>query len=95
MEGLVPNDILFRRSKDSFRAPVFEYFRTDRISQRIEVIFADARTASVFSPQRYLEEYRRFRSRKAGDGVFLFHAFLLEEWARIFDVSLELEADGR
>lgn len=95
MEGLVPNEILFRRSKDSFHAPVFEYFRTDRISQRVEEIFDEARTASIFSSQRYLDEYRRFRSRKGGDGVFLFHAFLLEEWARIFDVSLELETDGR
>jgi len=88
MQGLVPDEILFRKSKDAFHAPIFEYLRNGGIRRRIETVFADARTAAVFSPQAYLAEYRRFLDRKGADRAFLLHGFLLEEWARIFEVDL-------
>lgn len=87
MRGLVPDEILFRRSKDAFHAPIFEYLRHESIQQRVGQVFQDARTSSIFSPKAYLAEYERFRARKGADRVFLFHGLLLEEWARTFEVD--------
>ena len=87
MRGHVPDEILFRRDKDAFHAPIFEYLRCESIKNRIRELFRDARTSSLFSPKDYLEEYERFLSRKAADRPFLLHGFFLEEWSRIFDVD--------
>jgi asparagine synthase (glutamine-hydrolysing) len=35
MRGLVPDEILFRKSKDAFNAPIFEYLRSDAIRRRV------------------------------------------------------------
>lgn len=87
MRGLVPDEILFRRSKDAFHAPIFEYLRSESIQQRVRQVFQVARTSSVFSPKAYLAEYERFLARKGSDRLFLFHGLLLEEWAREFEVD--------
>jgi asparagine synthase (glutamine-hydrolysing) len=87
MRGLVPDEILFRRSKDAFHAPIFEYLRSDPIQRRIREVFRDPRTATVFSPHAYLDEYDRFLSRRGADRPFLLHGFFLEEWARMFEVD--------
>jgi asparagine synthetase B (glutamine-hydrolysing) len=87
MRGLVPDEILFRKSKDAFNAPIFEYLRSDAIRQRVQEIFRDARTAAVFDPRAYLAEYESFLSRRAADRPFLLHGFFLEEWARMFEVD--------
>ena len=89
MRGHVPNEILFRKDKDAFNAPIFEYLKCDFIQQRVKHLFKDAKTSSIFSPKAYLEEYGRFLSNKRADRLFLLHGFFLEEWARIFDVSFE------
>lgn len=88
MRGLVPDEILFRRSKDAFHAPIFEYLRATPIQERVRELFAsEPRTAPVFSPRAYLAEYERFLQRKAADRPFLLHGLFLEEWARIFEVD--------
>jgi asparagine synthase (glutamine-hydrolysing) len=87
MHGLVPDEILFRKSKDAFNAPIFDYLRSDPIRHRITEIFGDPRTAAVFSPRAYLAEYERFLSRRAADRPFLLHGLFLEEWARMFEVE--------
>jgi asparagine synthase (glutamine-hydrolysing) len=87
MKGLVPQEILFRKSKDAFNAPIFEYLRSESIQRRIKTIFQDARTGAVFSPRAYLAEYERFLSRRAADRPFLLHGLFLEEWARMFEVD--------
>ena len=89
MQGHVPDGILFRKDKDAFNAPIFEYLKSDSIQQRIKDLFKDARTHTIFSPKAYLDEYGRFLSSKKSDRLFLLHGFYLEEWARIFDVSFE------
>lgn len=87
MRGRVPDAILFRKDKDAFNAPIFEYLRSDVIQGRIRKIFSDASTSSIFSPRAYLDEYDRFLSRKSADRLFLLHGLFLEEWSRIFDVD--------
>ena len=88
MRGLVPDEILFRKSKDAFQAPIFDYLRNESIRQRIRQIFRDARTASVFDSKAYLDEYERFLSGHGAYRLFLLHGLFLEEWARMFDVNL-------
>ena len=87
MRGYVPDEILFRKDKDAFNAPIFEYLRCKSIRARIRELFKDARTCDIFSPTAYLAEYERFISRKAADRPFLLHGFFLEEWSRIFEVE--------
>jgi asparagine synthase (glutamine-hydrolysing) len=87
MRGYVPNEILFRKDKDAFNAPIFDYLRCDYIGTRIRKLFRDARTSDIFSPTAYLAEYERFISRKAADRPFLLHGFFLEEWSRMFEVE--------
>ncbi|TMG81865.1 MAG: hypothetical protein E6H78_16000, partial [Betaproteobacteria bacterium] len=48
MRGLVPDEILFRKSKDTFNAPIFDYLRSEPIRRRVEEIFREPRTASIF-----------------------------------------------
>src|SRR5947209_16836501 len=36
MKGLVPDEILFRKSKDAFNAPIFDYLRSETIQRRIK-----------------------------------------------------------
>jgi asparagine synthase (glutamine-hydrolysing) len=89
MRGLVPDEILFRKSKDAFHAPIFEYLRAEPIRRRVQELFGgDPRTAAVFSPKAYLGEYQRFLERKGADRPFLLHGLFLEEWARMFEVEL-------
>ena len=87
MRGLVPDEILFRKSKDAFNAPIFDYLRSDAIRRRVEEVFGDPRKAAVFSPRAYLAEYERFLSRRGADRPFLLHGLFLEEWARMFEVE--------
>ena len=87
MKGLVPDEILFRKSKDAFNAPIFDYLRSETIQRRIKEIFQDPRTAAVFNPRAYLAEYERFLARHGADRPFLLHALFLEEWARMFEVD--------
>jgi len=87
MKGLVPDEILFRKSKDAFNAPIFEYLRSESIQRRVKEIFQDPRTAAVFNPRAYLAEYERFLARHGADRPFLLHALFLEEWARMFEVD--------
>jgi asparagine synthase (glutamine-hydrolysing) len=88
MRGLVPDEILFRRGKDAFHAPIFEYLRAEPIERRVREIFAAPRTAAYFSPRAYLAEYEHFLARKGGNRLFLLHGLFLEEWARMFEVEL-------
>jgi asparagine synthase (glutamine-hydrolysing) len=87
MQGLVPDEILFRRSKDAFNAPIFDYLRSEPIRRRISEIFREPRTAAIFSPSAYVGEYERFLSRRGADRPFLLHGLFLEEWARMFEVE--------
>ena len=87
MRGLVPDEILFRKAKDAFHAPIFDYLKSEPIRRRIEDVFREPRTAAVFSPRAYLSEYERFRSGRRADRPFLLHALFLEEWARMFEVD--------
>ena len=87
MQGLVPDEILFRKSKDAFNAPIFEYLRSDAIRRRVQEIFREPRTGAVFSAHAYLAEYEGFLSRRGADRAFLLHGLFLEEWARMFEVE--------
>jgi asparagine synthase (glutamine-hydrolysing) len=87
MRGLLPREILFRRSKDAFNAPIFEYLRSEPLQSRVREVFRDPRTAAVFSPRAYLDEYERFLARRGADRPFLLHGLFLEEWARMFEVD--------
>jgi asparagine synthase (glutamine-hydrolysing) len=87
MRGLVPDEILFRRSKDAFNAPIFDYLRSEPIRRRVDEVFREPRTAAIFSPAAYLGEYERFLSRHGADRPFLLHGLFLEEWARMFEVE--------
>jgi len=87
MRGLVPDEILFRKAKDAFHAPIFDYLRSEPIRLRIEEVFREPRTAALFNPRAYLNEYQRFLAGRRADRPFLLHAFFLEEWARIFEVD--------
>jgi asparagine synthase (glutamine-hydrolysing) len=87
MQGLVPDEILFRKSKDTFNAPIFDYLKSEPIRRRIDELFREPRTASIFSPRAYVAEYERFRSRRSADRPFLLHGLFLEEWARMFEVE--------
>jgi asparagine synthase (glutamine-hydrolysing) len=87
MKGLIPDDILFRRSKDTFNAPIFDYLRSEPIRRRVGEIFQEPRTASIFSPKAYVSEYERFLARRGADRPFLLHGLFLEEWARMFEVE--------
>jgi hypothetical protein len=87
MQGLVPDEILLRKSKDAFNAPIFEYLRSESLQRRVKEVFRDPRTAAVFSPRAYLAEYERFLARRGADRPFLLHGLFLEEWARTFDVD--------
>jgi asparagine synthase (glutamine-hydrolysing) len=87
MKGLVPDEILFRKSKDAFNAPIFEYLRSNAIRQRVEEVFRDPRTATVFSARAYRAEYENFLSGRGADRPFLLHGLFLEEWARMFEVD--------
>jgi asparagine synthase (glutamine-hydrolysing) len=87
MRGLVPDEILFRRSKDTFNAPIFDYLRSEPIRQRVKEIFREPRTAAIFNPSAYVSEYERFLSRRGADRPFLLHGLFLEEWARMFEVE--------
>jgi asparagine synthase (glutamine-hydrolysing) len=87
MRGRVPEEILFRKSKSGFNAPIFDYLRNEAIQRRIAEIFADSRTSAVFDPGAYRRQYARFVDRTGGNAVFLLHGLLLEEWTRAFDVE--------
>jgi asparagine synthase (glutamine-hydrolysing) len=87
LRGKVPDEILFRRDKDAFRAPIFTYLRGHRLQKRIQEIFRDARTASIFSSTAFLKEYDGFLAKKRSNRVMLLHGLFLEEWARIFEVE--------
>ena len=87
MKGLVPDEILFRKSKDAFNAPIFDYLRSEPIQRRIAQLFEQPRTASIFDPGAYRAEYESFLSRRAADRPFLLHGLFLEEWARMFEVE--------
>jgi asparagine synthase (glutamine-hydrolysing) len=87
MQGLVPDEILFRKSKDTFNAPIFDYLKSEPIRRRIDEIFREPRTASIFSPRAYVAEFERFVSRRSADRPFLLHGLFLEEWARMFEVD--------
>ena len=87
MRGRVPDEILFRKDKDAFNAPIFEYLRSAPIRNRIRELFSEPRTASIFNPRSYLDEYDRFLSRRGSDRPFLLHGMFLEEWARMFEVD--------
>jgi len=88
MRGHVPDEILFRKNKDTFNAPIFDYLKNKVIRHRIKEIFADARTCAIFSPDAYLGEYERYLSRRGTNRPFLLHGLLLEEWAKMFEVDL-------
>jgi asparagine synthase (glutamine-hydrolysing) len=88
MRGLVPDEILFRRSKEAFHAPIFQYLRAEPIERRVREIFAEPRTAAYFNPRAYLADYERFLAQRGGDRLFLLHGLFLEEWARMFEVEL-------
>jgi asparagine synthase (glutamine-hydrolysing) len=88
MRGLVPDEILFRKSKDAFHAPIFEYLKSEPIQRRVREIFFEPRTAAVFSPKAYLAEYERYLAQRAVDRPFLLHGLFLEEWTRMFEVDL-------
>lgn len=87
MQGLVPDEILFRKSKDTFNAPIFDYLKSEPIRRRVDEIFREPRTAAIFSPRAYVAEYERFLSRRSADRPFLLHGLFLEEWARMFEVD--------
>ena len=87
MNGLIPDDILFRKSKDTFNAPIFDYLRSESIRQRVGEIFQEPRTAAIFNPRAYVSEYERFLERRGADRPFLLHGLFLEEWARMFEVE--------
>jgi asparagine synthase (glutamine-hydrolysing) len=87
MRGLVPDEILFRRSKDTFNAPIFDYLRSEPIRQRVDEIFREPRTGAIFNSSAYVSEYQRFLSRRGADRPFLLHGLFLEEWARMFEVE--------
>jgi len=87
MHDRVPDEILYRKNKDAFNAPIFDYLRAEPIQSRIRVVFKEARTAGIFDSRAYLEEYDRFLARKAADRPFLLHGFFLEEWFSIFDIE--------
>ena len=87
MTGLVPDEILFRKSKDAFNAPIFDYLRSDAIARRVKEVFREPRTAAVFSAPAYLAEYEKLRARRGADRPFLLHGLFLEEWARLFEVE--------
>jgi asparagine synthase (glutamine-hydrolysing) len=87
MQGLVPDEILFRKAKDAFHAPMFDYLRSEPIQRRIEEIFSEPRTAAVLDPRTYLSEYGRFLAGQGANRPFLLHALFLEEWARVFEVE--------
>jgi asparagine synthase (glutamine-hydrolysing) len=87
MRGLVPDEILFRRSKDTFNAPIFDYLRSEPIRRRVDEIFREPRTGAIFSPSAYVSEYERFLARRGADRPFLLHGLFLEEWARMFEVE--------
>jgi asparagine synthase (glutamine-hydrolysing) len=87
MDGLVPDEILFRKKKDAFNAPIFEYLKSEPIRRRIAEVFHEPRTAAVFDPEAYRSEYDRFVSNHGADRPFLLHGLFLEEWARMFEVE--------
>jgi asparagine synthase (glutamine-hydrolysing) len=87
MRGHVPDEILFRKNKDTFNAPIFDYLGSEPIRHRVKEIFADARTCMVFNPKAYLGEYERYLSRRGTNRAFLLHGLFLEEWANIFEVD--------
>jgi asparagine synthase (glutamine-hydrolysing) len=87
MRDLVPPEILFRKTKDAFAAPVFDYLRNAGMRDRIRNLFKDPATAGVFDPQVYLANYEDFLAKRGGDRVLLLHGLFLEEWARTFDVE--------
>jgi len=87
MRGLVPEKILFRKNKDAFNAPIFEYLRSEPIRRRIADIFQEPRTAAIFEPSAYRAEYERFLARRSAERPFLLHGLFLEEWARMFEVE--------
>ena len=89
MRELVPAEILFRKNKDTFNAPIFGYLRSPELQARVREVFRDARTAAVFSPAAYLEDYQAFLAGRGGDRTFLLHGLFLEEWARTFDVAFD------
>jgi len=87
MDGLVPDEILFRKKKDAFNAPIFDYLKSAPIRRRVAELFREPRTAAVFDPGAYRAEYDRFVSNHAADRPFLLHGLFLEEWARMFEVD--------
>ena len=87
MRGRVPDEILFRKNKDTFNAPIFDYTRSELIRHRVKEIFADARTCVIFDPKAYLGEYDRYLSGYGANRAFLLHGLFLEEWARMFEVD--------
>ena len=72
---------------EAIAAPIFDYLRSEPIRLRIDEVFREPRTAAVFSPRAYLDEYRRFLAGRRADRPFLLHALFLEEWARMFEVE--------
>jgi asparagine synthase (glutamine-hydrolysing) len=87
MDGLVPAEILFRKKKDAFNAPIFDYLKSEPIRRRVAEVFHEPRTATVFDPQAYRAEYDRFVSSRNANRPFLLHGLFLEEWARMFEVE--------
>jgi asparagine synthase (glutamine-hydrolysing) len=87
MQGLVPEEILFRKAKDAFNAPIFDYLRNESIQSRVRELFREPRTSAILDPKAYLVEYERFLAQSAADRLFLLHGLFLEEWARMFEVE--------
>jgi asparagine synthetase B (glutamine-hydrolysing) len=87
MENLVPNEILFRRKKDQFAAPIEEYLKEKKIDERIHKIFKDAKSKKYFSSEKYLKEYTNYLNGNSSDIQFILKGLWVEEWMRIFEVN--------
>ena len=87
MRGLVPDEILYRRKKEAFFAPMNDYLRGPEMQARYRELFADARSARYLDPAKFLAEYEAFVAGATEDSSWLLKGLWLEEWLRMWEVA--------
>ncbi len=82
MDGMVPDEILYRRQKDAFGSPMRSFLGSRQIQERFQRYFKDPVCAPLIDRNQVLEHQR-----SKGIDELLARLFWIECWSRVFDVS--------
>lgn len=86
-KGKVPKEILERRRKEAFAAPIEIYLKDKKMVNRFSEIFKKPLSAKYISSINVIEEFNKLQKNQTADMNFILKSIVLEEWLRLFKVK--------